>query len=291
MIKRLQLIRFYDQAMIFCLIMLLCSCIKEDHEQCPDYGKYRVVFNDADSSKGSTDYHVLVCPFEKGKTSLTDAYQYYRLSDSSLLRSEKELKLFPMEYSFKALLSQNQMILESSSVSLKTGEMYLFADSSASVIKAAWNNVRLRFTLANSLIRVICNFSEDSISQYRISKVEISSPDDSGINLNILSGKCNSAQEVTDFYDECVKENDSDVFNYFCVPIVKAKYINFKVFVEDLFDNKIKVLFSRVFLNTDIEQGKVYNYRFDVTPYDIEFKTTTILDWNDYVHNTNISLN
>jgi len=221
----------------------------------------------------------------------TNAWQYYRLADSYLLRSERELKLFPREYSFKALLSQNQMILAGNDVSLKTGAMYLFADSSVSVVKAVRNNVSLRFTLANSLIRVICNFSENPISQYRISKVEISSPDDSGIELNMLSGKCNSAQEVTDFYDECVREIDSNVFNYYCVPIVKAKYLNFKVFVEDISANKTNVLFSRVFLNTDIEQGKVYDYRFDVTPFDIEFKTTSILDWNDYVHSTNISLN
>ncbi len=283
--------RFYDHAMMFCIIVLLSSCIKEDYEQCLDYGKYRVVFNDADNSKGKTDYNVLVCPLEKGKATFTNAWQYYRLADSSLLRSERELKLFPMEYSFKALLSQNQMILAGSDVSLKTGAMYLFADSSASVVKAVLNNVSLRFTLANSLIRVICNFSENPISQYRISKVEISSVDDSGVELNMLSGKCNSAQEVTDFYDECVREIDSNVFNYYCVPIVKAKYLNFKVFVEDISANKTNVLFSRVFLNTDIEQGKVYDYRFDVTPFDIKFKTTSILDWNDYVHSTNISLN
>lgn len=289
--KRLQLMRFYDHAMMFCIIVLLSSCIKEDYEQCLDYGKYRVVFNDADNSKGKTDYNVLVCPLEKGKATFTNAWQYYRLADSSLLRSERELKLFPMEYSFKALLSQNQMILAGSDVSLKTGAMYLFADSSASVVKAVLNNVSLRFTLANSLIRVICNFSENPISQYRISKVEISSVDDSGVELNMLSGKCNSAQEVTDFYDECVREIDSNVFNYYCVPIVKAKYLNFKVFVEDISANKTNVLFSRVFLNTDIEQGKVYDYRFDVTPFDIKFKTTSILDWNDYVHSTNISLN
>ena len=289
--KRLPLMRFYDHAMMFCIIVLLSSCIKEDYEQCPDYGKYRVVFNDADNSKGKTDYNVLVCPLEKGKVTFTNAWQYYRLADSSLLISERELKLFPMEYSFKALLSQNQMILAGSDVSLKTGAMYLYADSSASVIKAVRNNVSLRFTLANSLIRVICNFSENPISQYRISKVEISSADDNGIELNMLSGRCNSAQEVTDFYDECVREIDSNVFNYYCVPIVKAKYLNFKVFVEDISANKTNVLFSRVFLNTDIEQGKVYDYRFDVTPFDIEFKTTSILDWNDYVHSTNISLN
>ena len=283
--------RFYDHAMMFCIIVLLSSCIKEDYEQCPDYGKYRVVFNDADNSKGKTDYNVLICPLEKGKVSFANAYQYYRMADSSLLRSERELKLFPREYSFKALLSQNQMMLAGSNVSLKTGVMYLFADSSASVIKAVLNNVSLRFTLANSLIRVICNFSENPISQYRISKVEISSADDNGIELNMLSGRCNSAQEVTDFYDECVRESDSNVFNYYCVPIVKAKYLNFKVFVEDISANKTNVLFSRVFLNTNIEQGKVYDYRFDVTPFEIEFKTTSILDWNDYVHNTNISLN
>ena len=283
--------RFYDHAMMFCIIVLLSSCIKEDYEQCPDYGKYRVVFNDADNSKGKTDYNVLICPLEKGKVSFANAYQYYRMADSSLLRSERELKLFPREYSFKALLSQNQMMLAGSNVSLKTGVMYLFADSSASVIKAVLNNVSLRFTLANSLIRVICNFSENPISQYRISKVEISSADDNGIELNMLSGKCNSAQEVTDFYDECVREIDSNVFNYYCVPIVRAKYLNFKVFVEDISAKKTNVLFSRVFLNTDIEQGKVYDYRFDVTPFDIEFKTTSILDWNDYVHSTNISLN
>ena len=289
--KRLPLMRFYDHAMMFCLIVLLSSCIKEDYEQCSDYGKYRVVFNDADNSKGKTDYNVLICPLEKGKVSFANAYQYYRMADSSLLRSERELKLFPREYSFKALLSQNQMMLAGSNVSLKTGVMYLFADSSASVIKAVLNNVSLRFTLANSLIRVICNFSENPISQYRISKVEISSADDNGIELNMLSGKCNSAQEVTDFYDECVREIDSNVFNYYCVPIVRAKYLNFKVFVEDISAKKTNVLFSRVFLNTDIEQGKVYDYRFDVTPFDIEFKTTSILDWNDYVHSTNISLN
>lgn len=60
MMKRLQLMRFYDHATMFCLIVLLSSCIKEDYGQCPDYGKYRVVFNDADNSKGKTDYNVLV---------------------------------------------------------------------------------------------------------------------------------------------------------------------------------------------------------------------------------------
>jgi len=273
-------------------LISLLSCIKENYDSCVDYGKYRVIFYDIDSSYFRHSYNVIIYPIALKENIAQKACMYVRPADNNLLYSEKTLKLYPMDYAFKALMSRHEMNPDDDLVKLNNGEAYFFADCPGRIRKASENRVGLNFGLFNSLVRIICNLSHDSEGEYEISKVEITPPDNIGIILNINSGKCNYAQNVSDFYEECTFESNAGyIFIYYCVPIIKSNYLNFRVHVDNIVTKKATVLYAKAFLNKNIEQGKVYEFRFNVTPYDIVYKSSSVLDWSDYITATEFTFN
>jgi len=276
---------------LFIISMSMSSCIRENYDLCPDYGKYKVLFLDKNDAKSTADYHVFITEKISQITFNSTQHKYIRLADTTLLKSDKVLKLFPGDYNFVALLSANQMICLNKKIQIKNNSPYLYADTIKSVIKRSYNNVILRFSLANSLIQTKCIIDSVFKERYKISRVVLSSPDDSDIYLDLSSGLCNYSQLVSDYYQEAVYNILTDVFNNYCVPIIKSNYLTFKVSIEDNEQKTDNTLFCRIFLNTDISQGKVYQFRFNVTPYAIQYINTSISDWDEKTNNISIPLN
>jgi len=280
-----------NNILVILALFFLTSCVKEDYSNCPDYGKYIVTFYEQQVQESLNDCNVLLCAVAQGDTAPYKAYYYKIIAGDNDFHSEKPLKLFPDYYSFKVLKSINKMSMDDNFVKLKNGEAYMYVDCPGRVTKSPNNKFGLNFGLFNSLIRVICYFNQSDSSMYEIAKVEISSPDDNSIILNIESGECNYAQSVTDFYDSCALEREPDIYYYFCVPLVKSRYLNFKISIRNIETNKKNILYSRAFLKTNIEQGNIYDFSFDVTPQGIEYKATTITDWTTYICSQDIHLN
>ncbi|MEA5005971.1 hypothetical protein SDC9_131214 [bioreactor metagenome] len=275
----------------FLLTLTLSSCIKEEIDKCPDFGKYPVSFFDEDTSFTKMNQNVLLYVLRNRDTLHIKSLEYIITAGERELRSEGKFRLYPDLYSFKAIKSQNKMQLDDNHVKLKNGEAYTYASFIGKVSKSPDNKFGIRFGLFNSLIRVVCTLDVSDNSLFEITKVEISSPDDTSILLDIESGKCNYAQEVTDYYDSCTLENEPSVFYYYCVPIVRSRYIVFKISIKEHVSEKRNTLYSRAFLKTDIEQGKIYDFHFNVTPWSVIYKTTTILDWTTFIYNQILRLN
>lgn len=266
---------------VFVLMTVSFGCVKENLNLCPNWGKYRVLFYDKTTDRYSAEYNVVI-------QDMAGSHRYFRTPDSAQLKSDKVLKLFPGKYSFKALLSREPLDAVSRPV-IKNGYQYMFADTSANIIKASINPVVLDFKLANSLIVVRCHFDAGHTESHQIARMEISCPDDDSVTIDMHTGLSNYAQTVSSFYEECLYDYKQESFYYYCVPVISGNYLNFKVYVRDKNDMSIKILLSRIFLNTNVEQGKAYLFRFNVTPYKIEYMTTSVIDWNDYCHNTIIT--
>lgn len=275
---------------MFISALIFISCVNENYDLCPDYGKYKVLFFDMNNAKTAKDYNVFIVDNESLNSGSRILSEYIRPADTSLLKSDKILKLYPGDYKFKALLSANQMICLSKKVQLKNNSPYLFADTSKAVIKKSSNDVNLRFSLANSLIQIKCIINNEYSSRYVISNVVLSCPDDNDVYLDLLSGICNYSQAVTDFYDEALYSIAQDLFYFYCVPVIKSNYLNFKFSIKDNEEETENTLFCRVFLNTDISQGKVYQFRFNVTPFEIQYINTSIIEWDEKT-NINIPVN
>jgi len=265
----------------FVLAIFSAGCVRDNIYLCPDWGKYRVLFYDKTSVRDKAEYNVVI---QDG----TCYYRYVRTPDTTQLISDNVLKLFPGKFSFKALLSRTQLETGRRQV-IKNGYQYLLADTSANILKAGFNPVVLDFKLANSLIVARCHFDTGHTETHQIAKMEISCPHDDSVTIDMLNGLSNYAQTISSFYEECLYDIKQECFYYYCVPVISGNYLNFKVYVMDKNDKGIKILLSRIFLNTNVEQGKVYLFHFNVTPYKIEYMTTSVIDWNDYCHNTIIT--
>lgn len=265
------------------LILTLAACIKEETDRCPYFGKYPVSFFDEDSSLKRNNQNVLFYITNKD-TSQAEFPGYTINAGERELKSDCMLRLFPGLYSFRAIKSHTKMNLEDKHVRLKNGEAYTYASFVGKVTKSPDNKFGIRFGLFNSLIRAVCTLDPSNDSIFEITKVEISSPDDTSILLDIENGKCNYAQEMTDYYDSCTIETDPTIFYYYCVPIIRSRYIVFKISIKECDSDKKNTLYSRAFLKTDIEQGKIYDFHFNVTPGSVVYKTTTILDWSTFIN-------
>ncbi|MCK9627431.1 MAG: hypothetical protein M0R37_02430 [Bacteroidales bacterium] len=276
-----------NNLLVSLLFLTIVGCIKEDTNKCPFFGKYPVTFFDEDSSSSQYNQNVLLHITKNNDTLHIESPDYIINAGERELKTACQLHLYPGQYLFKAIKSQNKMSLDDKHVRLKNGEAYTYASFPGKISKSPDNKFGIRFGLFNSLIRVACTvgINNDLNQNFEITKVEISSPDDTSILLDIENGKCNYAQEVTDFYDSCTIENDPFVFYYYCVPIIRSKYIVFKISIKECGSDKKSILYSRAFLKTDIEQGKIYDFHFNVTPWSIIYKTTTISDWSTFINN------
>lgn len=261
--------------------IVITSCINENYDLCPDYGKYRVLFYDMDDKKPLVDYFVCITDKNSINKGINTLNEYILPSGATLLKSDKVLKLYPGKYNFIALLSTDKMICLNKKIQLKNNSPYLYTDTSKTIIKQSYNDVILRFTLANSLIQIKCIIDNEYLSRYKISKVALSCPDDDGIFMDFTTGICNYSQTMSEFYEETLYNEQQDIFFIYCVPVVSSNYLNFKISIDDKYQKTENMLFCRIFLNTDISQGKVYQFRFNVTPFEIQYINTSISEWNE----------
>ena len=101
-------------------VLVISSCINENHDLCPDYGKYRVLFYDMYEIKNTLEYYVCIgdkYSIDKGENTLDE----YKLTPgTTLLKSDKVLKLYPGKYNFVALQSTERVIFKDNGIKLKT---------------------------------------------------------------------------------------------------------------------------------------------------------------------------
>ncbi|HRT83209.1 MAG TPA: hypothetical protein P5523_01020 [Bacteroidales bacterium] len=273
------------------LLIMLSSCIQEDYDNCPDYGKYPVIFIDDDTNLQREDYRVIIKVFEQNKSSHVVTVNYIIRAGERELYSDKTLKLYPGYYTFKAIKSNNILNIKDDLLRMVNGYACLSIDLSEKIKKAPKNQLNMKFKLSNSLIRIACNMDKEAKNLFEIINVEISAPDDSNVFLNTITGKSNYSQEVTEYYDSCHLETEPYIYYYYSVPLVRSKYLNFKFTFKELSTRKVSSIYTRVFLSSDIEQGKVYDFHFDITPQDISYKITTIMDWETLVYDPQIHIN
>lgn len=270
---------------------MLSSCIQEDYGNCPDYGKYPVIFIDDDTNLHREDYRVIIKVFEQNNSSHVVTVNYIIRAGERELHSDKTLKLYPGYYTFKAIKSNNILNIQDDLLRMVNGYACLSIDLSEKIKKAPKNQLNMKFKLSNSLIRIACNMDKEAKNLFEIINVEISAPDDSNVFLNTITGKSNYSQEVTEYYDNCHLETEPYIYYYYSVPLVRSKYLNFKFTFKELSTQKVSSIYTRVFLSSDIEQGKVYDFHFDITPQDISYKITTIMDWETLVYDPQIHIN
>ena len=270
---------------------MLSSCIQEDYDNCPDYGKYPVILIDDDTNLQREDYRVIIKVFEQNKSSHVVTVNYIIRAGERELYSDKTLKLYPGYYTFKAIKSNNILNIKDDLLRMVNGYACLSIDLSEKIKKAPKNQLNMKFKLSNSLIRIACNMDKEAKNLFEIINVEISAPDDSNVVLNTITGKSNYSQEVTEYYDSCHLETEPYIYYYYSVPLVRSKYLNFKFTFKELSTRKVSSIYTRVFLSSDIEQGKVYDFHFDITPQDISYKITTIMDWETLVYDPQIHIN
>jgi len=264
---------------------------------CPDYGKYRVTFYEKSRlyERAAMNAIVIFKSVDRDEN-ISGIIRFTRASGDSVLKQEKPFRLYPGEYNFKAILTKSPIQYNNKMVKIKNKELHVMSDTIERISKQGENRVLLTFALSNSLIEVKCNLSPKYKELYEVGDIEISAPDDRDIFLDTESGICNYSQTITDYYDHFMYSESSDIFEYYCVPFIGGRYLNFRFKLyppyinEESENDQPIILQSRLFLNMDIAQGKVYRFTFDVTPYEINYLSTSVRDWFDNDSITEIPL-
>jgi len=265
------------------------SCISEEYLECPDYGKYRVIFTTKDSLKMPEKmYMSLIYREQNNGLNLYGREQYIKPANKADFTSDKTLKLLPGNYRFYSLSGSEPLIFENGLCRMKNRVLYLYGDTLGRVVKSYGNRIELKYYPVNSLILAQCILDKELAIEYEIKDFAISAPDDSSVVINPENGSATSSGTITEFFDYFELSKDVNLFWYCCVPFRGGCYINFRITLVSKNLNlnegeeKIRVLRNRLFLNSDIEQGRVYKFTFDVSALEISCKSTTVSDWDEY---------
>lgn len=279
---------YLKYTLIFILSLSCSSCIKEDFSNCPNWGKYRVAFYDNSNVECNTINYITLLYTGVDSLQTPLLKQYKHTSDSLLIDLSGILRLFPGKYHFKALLYSKKALLNNI-VQMKNGQRYLYASTINHIKKLPENRVGLHFKLANSMIIAKCTL-EKNLDNLKISQVEISPPQEKHSLLNLTNGKCNYEQCFTSFFEHTLYNQNSNEWFYYCNPTKAGNYLSFKITVSDTTSKTNKTLITKVFLETGLEQGRVNKFNLNVTPNQVEFLSSTIIDWTDYEHYQEIIL-
>lgn len=275
-------------------ITLLCfqisSCINEDYLSCPDFGKYRVTFICRDSVKFPAKmYMSLIYRDESSVLNLSGIERYVKDEERSRFTSDKSLKLPPGDFRFSSLSCTAPLEVENGVCKMSNRELYLFADTLGRVIKLYENSIKFNYYPVNSFILAQCILDNDLAKEYEIRDFAISAPDDSNVRIDHENGIASYSESITDYFDHFQTNSDGTLFRYYCVPFRGGCYVNFRITLAlktlntDEGKDKQRVLLNHLYLKSEIEQGKIYKFVFEVSALEINWKSTTISDWNEYL--------
>lgn len=270
------------------IVLLSQSCIKENFNNCPDWGKYKVAFYDSSSVEClSLNYVTLLY---NGVDSISSPLfkKYFLTPYSPLIDSPSVLKLFPGSYNFCALLSNEEVILNKR-VRLKNGFRYFYANTKNKIEKSALNKVPLIFNLANSMVVIKCSL-DSNLNNCTVEQIAISPPEEKNAQLDISNGLCEYESHTTEYFENTTYHSNGQEWIFYCNPTVPGNDLIFKVTLQDIKSSTPKTLITKIFLETGLEQGKVYRFYLNVTPYKVEYMSSTITDWTDYFHTEEITL-
>jgi hypothetical protein len=274
----------------FALCCLLTSCcISENYTLCPDFGKYRVNFYLKDSIIHKDKMYMTLYYSQESSGEVIKGFERYEKEAYNMNPdSEKTFRLPPGHFRFCALLSSSPVVVQNDNYKMENRCLYFFGDTVERIIKKSENRVILRCAPVNAIIQAQCTLDPSLSAGYEIKDFSMSSPDDTGITINPENGKSGYSESITEFYDHFELENSGTIFQYCCVPFRGGCYINFRITLTNnalkvkANDGDVRVLKNRIFLKSNIEQGKIYRFSFDVTALEIRCKSTTVIDWDEY---------
>lgn len=268
---------------------LFTSCVKENYDACPDWGKYRVQFFDTLIRSNETLNVIVASKSQDNHLHMLGSF--LKIDGTDLLQSQNVTRLLPGKYDFNTIMTADEVIKTGTSVTVRNGKPYFYSHTNDSIVKAEYNKVYLKYNLANVLLQFKCVLRSEYTARYTIVNFRITQPIDNEIYCNLTNGVMNYSASTSEFFDESNYTANDDLFYNYVVPVLKSNYINIEVTLLDNYVNTQKKLFTRIYLNTDLVQGYVYKYGLDVTPNAVNHTTSTLKNWNDYIHNTDIQLN
>lgn len=271
---------------LFTLIFIF-SCIGEKLELCPDYGKYRVEFREAEFLQCNERGIMVMLYDSAGKKNIMDSYSYYLDINDSLFRNDKVLKLFPGNYKFYSILTSKEqdLLLE---LPLKNGTRYLRSESDAVIVKSYSNIVELRHRLANSMVVFICK--GDNLNNEHIVSLEYSPPCEEYGCVNLVTGNCSYENQVSGFLIPAFFDDLHEEWYSYCNPMTSGSEILIRITLQNLDNHTKRTLTTRAGLASGFVQGKVHNILLEVTPMEINVVLSGIIDWEDHLHDKVIQL-
>jgi hypothetical protein len=268
-------------------IIIIISCIGEKLELCPDYGKYKVEFREAEFLQSNERGTMVMLSDSAGKKIFIDAYKYYLDVKDSLFRNDKVLKLFPGNYKFYSILSpqEQNLLLE---IPLRNGTRYLRSEAEAVIVKSYSNLVELKHRLANSMVVFVCK--GDNLDKESIVSLEFSPPSEEFGCVNLVTGSCSYEIQVSGYLIPAFFDDSLEEWYSYCNPMTSGNDILIRITLQNTDNHTNRVLTTRTRLASGFIQGKVHTILLEVTPMEISVVSSGIIDWEDHLHDKVIQL-
>ena len=268
-------------------LMLACSCIGENYDNCPDYGKYLVLFKDSSCCHDmSSGYMNLYYSEQDGKCTPSGVIFQYNGHDT-IYHPGENFKLYPGEYHMTTIVCSSAINYEQKKP-FENGYRYLYHRGVHNIQKKRENIIVLEHKLANSMLVVKC--VNESDFDHCITNIKITPPVEQDAILGIQDGRCSCEQDVGLFLEPMYHDNDSDSWYYYCNPLVPGKDIVLEITLADTTEYSSKSLYTRVFMESGLEQGKIHTLHIGVSSNEIGVVLSGITNWEDQYHNPIISL-
>lgn len=261
------------------VILITSSCIGEKTGRCPFWGMYRVNFHHHSNDSYSVSQNITIAV--SGDNPSPGLYLCKSTANPVIITSDSPVMLFPGIYQIFALYT-GEISQKSRIINLRNGYRYLYAYTTAHIEKRAVNDIRLNFQLANSLITANFTINPEYAISYDLISAFISPPENNNINFNIESGVCNYSTGFSSFFEEMLTDTESNHKYYYCLPVAEGGRIKFRVQLQHRESAETIILNTHINNSSAIEQGMVYSFSFNITPYSLESVGSTVTDWRKF---------
>lgn len=262
---------------ILTLLTLLYSCISESFDDCPDYGKYRVLFTDTSLQIPAHQLYLKIRYLSNGL--LQESYEEFSYEASNkLFNSNNGLKLSPGSYQFFTLAS-SQMVTKEAPERMRNGHIYLRGVGHANIIKSPLNRVFISHKLFNSLITFQCN-SSINLSE-SVLQLGITPPLEDYGQIDLLTGNCEYERGVSYFIEELLYDKSEGLWYYYCNPILPGVKIVVRIVLQNLQEYTTKEVSIPLFLESGLMQGMRHNYLIDISANQIDIISSGIEEWEE----------
>ncbi len=285
--------KIFKISIIYSIIAVITSCIKEDISNCPDYGKYPLIIKDSNQLSYNKQMNSLIFIYNNN-----ERYLFTKEANCSIINGYKQLKLYPGSYKINTLISNKSLqMVDSTKIRVRIGDILFNKITQTDIIKSKENIQVINSKLINSIIDIIADTSTLYKHNYKLISIGISTAEDNNTYYNLINNKINTSSTLYPYHQfyNTKKMKDGASYRLYTIPLEANCPIDIKCSItsrDNIYINNtdIKDIVGRVYINREISSGYCCTIYINIYPNEIIHTKTEIEDWDNITDNMDIIL-